>query len=97
MGTGTSPGTPGTTNPGTTAPALPPIPHYYYPSLDEFEVSEVHLTAEGPIGTPSTSLKVLTLSGWKNGASNEFDLPILWIEKFEPYIFKIPQNECPGV
>ena len=42
-----------------------------YPLPYEFEDSEVHLTSEGPIGTPSLPSKVLTLSDWKSERPTE--------------------------
>ena len=42
-----------------------------YPLPYEFEDSEVHLTSEGPIGTPSLPSKVLTLSDWKRERPTE--------------------------
>ncbi len=49
----------------------------------EFEDSEVRLTAEGPISSPLSSLNGLDsvmLRASKDGASNKFDLPIIWDE-----------------
>ena len=60
-----------------------------YPLPYEFEDSEVHLTATGPIGTPLSSLDGLdSVRLWasKDGASKDFDLPIIWDEStYDPW------------